>query len=56
MRWVGYIVCKKQMRNTYKSFVGKPEKKEPLGRYRHSWEIGMDLKEIGGGLDSSGSG
>jgi hypothetical protein len=49
-------------RKVYKTFVGKPEGKRPLGRPRLRWEDGirMDLREIGlgggCGLDSTGSG
>ena len=38
----------------YRVLVGKPERKRPLGRPRHSWEdnIKMDLQEVGcGGMD-----
>jgi hypothetical protein len=28
-----------EMRNVYKSFVGKPEGKRPLGRSKRRWEI-----------------
>jgi hypothetical protein len=37
------------MRNAYKSFVGKPEGKRPLGRPRRRWEdnIRMSLREVG---------
>jgi hypothetical protein len=47
-----------EMRNAYKILVGKPEWRRPLERPRRRWEeiIGMDLREIGCGLDSSGSG
>jgi hypothetical protein len=41
-------------RNAYRSLVGRPERKRPLGRPRHRWvdNIKMDLVEIGvGGLD-----
>ena len=34
--------------------MGKPERKRPLGRPRHSWEdnIKMDLQEVGcGGME-----
>jgi hypothetical protein len=49
------------MRNAYKILVGKPERKEPLGRSnrRRQDNIKMYLKETGLGgceLDSSGSG
>jgi hypothetical protein len=38
-----------EMRNVYKSVIGKPEGKSPFGRPRRRWEdtIRMDLKEIG---------
>jgi hypothetical protein len=36
------------MRNAYKTLLGKPEGKRPLGKTRHRWEdIVMDLREIG---------
>jgi hypothetical protein len=36
-------------RDAYKSLVGKPEGKRPLGVPRHRWKyrIRMDLREIG---------
>jgi hypothetical protein len=39
----------REMRNSYKILVGKPEGKKPLGRHRRRWEddIRMDLREIG---------
>jgi hypothetical protein len=48
-------------RNTYRTLVGKPEGKKPLGRPRRSWvdNIKMDLKtdRMGWyGLDSCGLG
>jgi hypothetical protein len=46
-------------RKVYKVLVGKPERKRPLRRSRHSWEVGVriDLREINWqGVDSSGSG
>jgi hypothetical protein len=38
-----------EKRNAYRSLVGKPEGKRPLGRPRRRWEdnIRMDLREIG---------
>jgi hypothetical protein len=35
-------------RKVYKVLVGKPERKRPLGRPSHRWEVGirMDLREI----------
>jgi hypothetical protein len=42
-------------RGAYKIFVGKPERRKPLGRPRRRWEdnIKMDLQEVrwGHGLD-----
>jgi hypothetical protein len=48
-------------RNVYRVLVGKPEGKDPFGRPRRRWEVGikMDLREIGYGgcgVDSPGSG
>jgi hypothetical protein len=43
-----------EKRNAYRTFVGKPERKRPLGRPRCKWmdSIKMDLKEVGwGGMD-----
>jgi hypothetical protein len=28
-----------EMKNAYNILVGKPERKRPLGRLRHSWEV-----------------
>jgi hypothetical protein len=38
-------------RVAYRVLVGKSERKRPLGRPRHRWEvnIGMDLQEVGCG-------
>jgi len=39
-----------EMRNVYKIFIGKPERKRPLGRPRHRWDdsiVIMDFKEAG---------
>jgi hypothetical protein len=48
-RWTGHVECIGEMRNAYKIFVGKPEGKRPLGRFRRACEnnIRMDLSEIG---------
>jgi hypothetical protein len=43
-----------EKRNAYRTLVGKPEGKRPLGRPRCRWDdnIKMDLREIGwGGMD-----
>jgi hypothetical protein len=49
MRWVGDVACIEEIRNAYKSLVGRHEGKRPLGRSRHRWEhnIGTDLRELG---------
>jgi hypothetical protein len=38
-----------QKEHVYRVFVGRPERKRPLGRPRRRWEdnINMDLREIG---------
>jgi hypothetical protein len=38
-------------RNMYRVLAGKPERKRPLERPRHRWEVAikMDLREIGWG-------
>jgi hypothetical protein len=38
-----------EMRNAYKTSVGKPEGRSPLGRPRHRWEdnFKMNKREIG---------
>jgi hypothetical protein len=44
----------REKRNAYRILVGKPRRKEPLGRPRLRWvdSIKMDLREIGwGGMD-----
>jgi hypothetical protein len=47
MRWVGHVVCVKEMRNVY-ILVSKPEGKRALRRPRLRWRynIKLDLKEI----------
>jgi hypothetical protein len=48
IRWLGHVACMRKMRNAYKIFVGKPERKILLGRSRRRWKdsIIMDLREI----------
>ena len=38
-------------RGAYRVFIGRPERKRPLGRHRLRWEdkIKMDLQEVGWG-------
>jgi hypothetical protein len=49
MRWVGHVAHMEEMRNLFKIFARKPERKRPLVRQRHRWENNtkMDLSEIG---------
>jgi hypothetical protein len=49
MRWEGYPARMGEGRGVYRVFIGKPERKRPLGRPRRNWEdnIKMDLREIG---------
>jgi hypothetical protein len=54
MRWTGHVTRIGEKRNAYTIFVGKPERKRPLGRRRRRWvdNIKIDLREIGwDGLD-----
>jgi hypothetical protein len=44
--WAGHVTHAGGMRNACKIFIGKPEGKRPLGRYRHRNNIKMDLREI----------
>jgi hypothetical protein len=51
MRWAGHVAYIRELRNSYRIFVGKLEGKRPLGRPRHRWvgNIKMDPREIGWG-------
>jgi hypothetical protein len=54
MRWAGRVVQIGEKRNAYRTLVGNPDVKSPLGRPRRRWmgNIKMDLREIGwGGID-----
>jgi hypothetical protein len=59
MKWAGHVARTEQLRNEYKTSVGKLEGKRPLGEvvFRCRWEdnIKMYLKEIGCQLDGTGS-
>jgi hypothetical protein len=48
MKWAGHVAHMGKKRKVYEVLVGKPERKRPLGRPRHSWEDGirMDPGEI----------
>jgi len=56
-----YISELGETRNAYKILVGKPERKRPLRRPRHRWEVNIRLNlgeiRVGRcGMDASGSG
>ena len=54
MIWAGHVARMGERRDTWRVFVGKHERKRPLGRPRHRWEdnIKMDIQEVGcGGTD-----
>jgi hypothetical protein len=48
VKWAGYVARMGETRNVYRTFVGKPEGKRPLGRPRCRWveNIKMDLRDI----------
>jgi hypothetical protein len=48
MRWAGHVARMGEGRGVYRTLVGRPEGKRPLGRPRSRWEdnIKRDLKEI----------
>jgi len=52
MRWAGHVACKGERKGVYRSLVGKPEGKRPLGSPRRRWEdnINMDLQVMGCGV------
>jgi hypothetical protein len=58
MRWAGHMARMGEERKVYKVLVGKPEGKRPFGKPRRRWEyeIRMDLRVGGCGLDLTGSG
>jgi hypothetical protein len=49
MRWVRHVAQMGEKMNAYRSLVGKPEGKRPLGKPRRRWvhNVKMDLGEIG---------
>jgi hypothetical protein len=54
MRWVGHVAHMGDRRSAYRTLVGRPEGRRPLGRPRRRWEdnIKMDIQEVGwGGMD-----
>jgi hypothetical protein len=53
MRWAGHVARMGEKRKAYRTLVGGPEGKRPLGRPRRRWvdNIKLDLREIGlGGM------
>jgi hypothetical protein len=53
MSWAGHVARMGAKRNACRIFMGKPERKRPLGRPIHRWEdnIKMDLRMGWYGLD-----
>jgi hypothetical protein len=49
MRSAGHVARMGAKRGAYRSLVGRPEGRRPLGRPRHRWEdnIKMDLRAAG---------
>jgi len=49
IRWAEHVARMGEERGVYRSFVGKPEGKRPLGRPGRIWEdnIKIDLQEVG---------
>jgi hypothetical protein len=49
MKWAGHVARIARGRGVYRTLVGKPEGKRPLGRPRRRWEdnIKADLQEVG---------
>jgi len=49
IRWAGYVARTGERRGILGSWMGKPERKRPLGRPRRRWEdnIKIDLQEVG---------
>jgi hypothetical protein len=49
MRCEEHVARFRETRNSYRTLVGKPEGKKPLGKPRRRWvdNIKMDLREIG---------
>jgi hypothetical protein len=49
MRWVGNVAHMGKNKIEYRRLIAKAEGKRPLGRYRHRWEVSINIgfKEIG---------
>jgi len=52
-KWAGHVTHMGERRGSYMFFVGKPERRIPLGRNRRRWEdnIKMGFSEVEGGMD-----
>jgi len=48
IRWAGLVARMGEMRGACRVFLGKPERKRPLGRPMRIWEdnVKMDLQEV----------
>jgi hypothetical protein len=48
MRWAGHVAHMEVKRNAFRIFVGRPERKRPLGKLKCRWvdNIRMDLREV----------
>jgi hypothetical protein len=48
MKLAGHVARMGEKKITYRLLIGKPERKRPLGRPRHTWvdNIRMDLGEV----------
>jgi hypothetical protein len=48
MRWAEHVARMGERRDSYRSLVGKPEGKKPIGRPKRKWvdNIRMDLEEV----------
>jgi hypothetical protein len=53
MRWAGHVAYMGAQRVAYRILVGRPERRQPLGRPWHRWEdnIKLDLQEVGWGMN-----
>jgi hypothetical protein len=60
MRLAGYVARMEEMKNAYKTFIGKSQGKGARGRPRCTWEVNMrmiSMETVGRcGLESSVSG
>jgi hypothetical protein len=46
IKWAGHVARMGQERNAYRTLVGKPEGRRPVGKLRYMWvdNINMDLR------------